>query len=416
MKNQFITILDYGDSLRLVEADKLPISMAQIEDYVEVLSNIIRNWSTPPIRLSNGEPVDQLDVKIVKALKAIGVRFIPVIDEDKRASQTVSLDELGVWDSIVNTGPRVYESVVELVARDNPTPLVKLKSLSTGKLRVWAKLEWYHPFSLSIKDRVSWFMLKNAVESGLLSGDKKLYEATSTNTGLGLAGLANYYGLKLRVYLPSTTQKCIDYLFTALGVEVVRKDTPMTTTMLRSVILDAYRDGAIVLNQYENDLNFIVHLQYTAKEIDYQLKSIGARPTMIISGLGTSGHLSALAFYFKSKYRDVKVYGVQPREGEVIPGLRRIEHGMKWLGIVEIDDVIEVSLREAFDGVLSIARGDGLLVGLSAGAVAYATRRLVNELELMGDAVVIIPDHGVKYIELMQSLITSLCPDTPYTG
>lgn len=403
--------------MRLFEADEIKVNIVPMDDYLDVLIDVIKNWSVSPVRLSGDEVLKQEDsLKKIKALKAIGVKYIPIIEREQDQSVRVSLDDLGVWDNVKNDGVRVYQNVLDLVAFDNPTPLVALKSLSTDRLKVWAKLEWYHPFSLSIKDRVSWFMLKNALEARLIERGKKIYEATSTNTGLGLAGISNYLGLKLRVYLPSTTQRCIDHLFTTLGAEVVRKETPITTSMLRAVILDAYRDGAIVLNQYENDLNFIVHLQYTAKEIDYQMRSIGRRPSLIVGGLGTSGHLSALTLYFKNKYGDVKVYGVQPREGEVIPGLRRVEHDMKWLKMVNIDGIVDVALREAFEGVLIVARGDGILIGPSAGAVAFAIKRLINDLDIEGDAVVVIPDHGAKYIELIQSLITATCPDTHDAG
>lgn len=114
---------------------------------------------------------------------------------------------------------------------------------------MWAKLEWYHPFSLSIKDRVAWYMLSRLLDEGVKPG--RLYEASSTNTGMALVGLGNYYGFKTRIYPPSTAQRCVDYVFQAMGAEVKRENTPITIGLLSRVLLEASRDNAVVLNQFE---------------------------------------------------------------------------------------------------------------------------------------------------------------------
>jgi len=384
----------------------------ELERYIDILKNLLGKWSTRPLHVNSELRVIDDDLELYNALWALGPRLVPVVESPNDADVEVSLSELDFYHNVIGSPVRVYSNVVDFVERDVPTPLVKLRYLSDLGVNVWAKLEWYHPFSLSIKDRVAWYMLVNAFERGYLK-TRKLYEATSTNTGLGLVGLANYYGLKARVYLPSTVQKCIDYLFTALGAEVVRKDNPITVTMISSVLLDAARDGAVVLNQFENDLNFIVHLKYTAKEIDYQLRSIGITPKAIISGLGTSGHASAISFYFKNRYRNVRVYGVQPAEGSAIPGIRRVETGMKWINYVELDGIVDVKLEDAFNTILEVARSDGLLIGLSGGAVLYALKKLAENGAVIEDVVAVIPDHGTKYIEILESLVTKLCPERP---
>ncbi|MEM0225202.1 MAG: PLP-dependent cysteine synthase family protein [Desulfurococcaceae archaeon] len=396
--------------MKLIELSSVRGEFIKLEDYLNTLESILRNWASLPVLIDNNNVVvDNLDV--YNALWAMGVRLIPVTTSRDELSMRISLNELGVYDDLTQVNPRIYNDVIELVKRDIPTPMVKLKSLSTKNTRVWAKLEWYHPFSLSIKDRIAWYMLTNALERGLIKGGL-IYEATSTNTGLGLVGMANYYGLKTRIYLPSTAQKCVDYVFKAMGADVVRLPAEFTTELLNQVVNDAIRDNATVLNQFENDLNFIAHLKYTAKEIDYQLLTKGIKPSSIISGVGTSGHLSALSLYFKSKYGDVKVYGVQPRKGSIIPGIRRLETGMKWIHMVKVDKLIDVSLEEAFQAILHVSRNDGLLVGLSAGAVIYATRELIENNEIEGDVVIIVPDHGIKYIELLEYLVEK-CVETP---
>jgi cysteine synthase/O-phosphoserine sulfhydrylase/cystathionine beta-synthase len=397
--------------LKLVDAKLVKGGLLPLDDYIDVVKEILREGSTPPVLVGEDNVVAG-NLEVFNALQAIGVRFIPITTSAYELSTRVSIDQLGFYDNVVGSSTRVYSDLFELLERDVPTPLLRLKSLGNEKVTVWAKLEWYHPLSLSIKDRVAWYMMKHAVEQGLLRSTR-VYEATSTNTGLAIVGLANYLGLKARIYLPSTAQRCVDYLFKAMGSEVVRLPTPITVDMINRVKEDAARDGAFVPNQFENDYNFIAHLKYTAKEIDYQLKSIGRRPSAIISGLGTSGHLSALAVYFKSKYSGVRVYGVQPSKDSAIPGLRRVETKMRWLKYADLDGILEVSLEEAFQSLLSTVRVDGLLVGLSGGAILYAAKRLIESGEVYGDVVVVIPDHGVKYVEVLEYLVEK-CVETPH--
>ncbi len=298
---------------------------------------------------------------------------------------------------------RVYNSTLELLYEGWPTPLVKLNSLSTESRSVWAKLECYNPFSNSVKDRIAWSMIREATEAGKLG--KVLYEATSTNTGIALASIANILGLSARLYVPATIQRVTDVYLKVLGAEVVRVPTSLTVEAIGRVESEARADGTTHLNQFENDANLKVHLKHTAREIDLQLASLGLRPTHIIGGLGTSGHMSAVSIYFKAKYgSSVKVIGVQPAPDEVIPGIRRIETGMKWVHWVEIDEVVDVKQSEAVEAVMRIARREGLLIGLSAGAVVRAFERVAEE---RGVYVLIFPDSGYKYAEQFERYLTS---------
>lgn len=394
--------------MRLVEAGWLREVDLKLEEYINALGDLISTWRAPLIHARGNIVVDE-DVVVYKALREFKVKYIPVADrEDERGE--VPLDLLDPFYNVRCSDARVYDSLAELVALDNPTPLVRLKLLEDQGVRVWAKLEWYHPFSLSIKDRVAWYMLQRLLEKNIKPS--VVYEPSSTNTGLALAGLGNYYGIKTRVYLPSTAQRCIEYVFQAMGAEVRRESTPITTGMLGKVILEASRDNATVLNQFENDYNFLVHLSYTAKEIDYQLARKNVKPNAIVSGLGTSGHLSALSFYFKKRYKNIKVIGVQPAQDSSIPGLRRVETGVKWLHMVEVDGIIDVTLEEALEGMLRVARSDGVLPGFSAGAVVHALVKLAEEGLVRGDVVVVFPDHGTKYTELLETLVARECVES----
>ncbi len=298
---------------------------------------------------------------------------------------------------------KVYNSSLELLYEGWPTPLVKLNSLSTNGRSVWAKLECYNPFSNSVKDRIAWYMVKEAVEKG----DFKhfLYEATSTNTGIALASIANILGAKTRLYVPMTVQKVSDIYLKVLGAEVVRLPVGLTVEALSQVDMEAKAQGAAHLNQFENDANFKVHLKHTAREIDQQLTSVGLKPTHIIGGIGTSGHMSAISIYFKAKYGDnVKIIGVQPAPNEVIPGIRRVETGMKWIHWTKFDEIVDVKQSEAAEAVTKIARKEGLLIGLSSGAVVHAFQKVAGE---EGVYVLVFPDSGYKYAEQFERHIVN---------
>jgi cysteine synthase/O-phosphoserine sulfhydrylase/cystathionine beta-synthase len=307
----------------------------------------------------------------------------------------VSLDHLCGDVKLDKRMLRVYDDTLSLLVENWPTPLVRLKSFSSDYIGVYAKLESFNPFSNSVKDRIGWAMIMDALSCGAL-GDL-LYEATSTNTGIALASIANALERKIKLFIPKTIQRASDVFLKALGAEVVRVPVSLTVEAILEVEASARRDGATHLNQFENDANFKVHLKYTAREIDQQLESIGIKPDYVIGGLGTSGHMSAISFYFKSKYGDsVKVVGVQPAQGHVIPGIRRIESGMKWIHMVEFDEMIDVTLDEAIEGAIEAARKEGLIIGLSSGAIFKAFRKLSPE---RGNIVLIFPDSGYKYAE-----------------
>jgi len=294
---------------------------------------------------------------------------------------------------------RVFSSVLELIPNIWPTPLVRLANLSSDNYHVWAKLEYFNPFSHSIKDRPVWNMVVKAHEKCIECG--KLYEATSGNVGIALASISNILGIRFRAYIPKPTPRITEVLLKILGAEIIRTDyTTISPEMVEMVKREAQRDGAINLNQFENDDNLEAHLRYTAPELDEQLVSIGrAPPRAIIAGIGTSGHISGLSIYFKKKYGDkVKIIGVIPAKGSSIPGIKRLEARPKWLAEAEIDEIVEVTREEAIESSILVARKEGLLIGLSSGAVLSAYAR-IKEKYGPGDYVLIFPDDVFKYIE-----------------
>lgn len=289
-----------------------------------------------------------------------------------------------------------------------PTPLVRLKSLSKGNTEVWAKLEFFNPFSHSIKDRPVWNMIVKALKECIECG--KLYEATSGNVGIAMACLSNALGIKFRAYLPKPTPKYTEILLRILGAEVIKTDyETISPEMINMVKEIAKRESALNLNQFVNDNSFEVHLRHTARELDEQLRLINrSPPKAIIAGVGTSGHIAALSKYFKERYGDqVKIVGVVPVKGDSIPGIKRIETKPKWFFQVKIDDVIEVSKKEAVEMVIEVARKEGILVGLSSGAVTKAFK-YAKEIYGEGSYVLIYPDDIFKYVETIGNYLSNI--------
>lgn len=384
--------------------DLKSIPRPPIEELLEDAAKLLREGKLEEtIEVDDDLRVSPKHYRIFHALKMLGVKRLPVtINRTIRVDLT--LVELGFEEDLEANPFRVCREHGELIKSCWPTPLVYLSSLSRNMSEAWAKLEYFNPFSNSIKDRIGWFMLVDALENDIgISRSRLIYEASSTNTGIALTCVGKRFGLKTRIYLPSSVQKHNDLYFKILGSELVRVPEQLTTQAIERVREDSRRDGAVHINQFENDANFISHLRFTAKELDIQLRKAGLKPRRIICSLGTSGHASAISFYFKNRYsKDLEVIGVQPAKDNIIPGMRRVETGMKWIHLVKIDKIIEVTCDEALEGLLKITTNEGLPIGPSSGAVVAALDKLQD---LDGVTILIMPDHFYKYSEFFSSIM-----------
>lgn len=286
-----------------------------------------------------------------------------------------------------------------------PTPLVRLRSECRNGVEVWAKLECYNPFSRSVKDRPVWNMLRKAFEEGKVK--RKLYEATSGNVGVALAALCNFYGLELTAFMPKKPPATTLKLLKILGAKVVETEyETISPEFWRWVASLAEEEGALNLNQFENDANPEVHYRTLANELVEQLEAVGRRPNFVIAGIGTSGHIYAISKRLRERYGDsVRIVGVQPAPGSEIPGIKRVETRPKWLEMAKPDLIIDVSLEEAIEGVIAVARREGLLIGLSAGAVYRAYKRLV-ERGWRGVYVLVFPDDVFKYVDIIAEYLS----------
>lgn len=335
------------------------------------------------------------------ALRRLGARYAPTGGECR-----APLEELGYYHDFAGAPGRVYSSGVDLLVRGLPTPMVMLRSYSRGGLRVWAKLEWFNPFSLSVKDKAAYYIVEGLRASGGVGG-RVLGDASSSNFGVALAGVSAYYGARAKVYLPANAEDFGRIIPRLMGASVVETDVESTVRLLPRVIRDSSRGEFVHANQFMNDRNFEAHLRYTAKEIDYQARVAGLKLSGVAGSIGTSGHMAAVNFYFKSRMGPgFPVILAQPTGEESIPGIRRAETGMIWLSLIAQGySLYDVSLEESLEAVMRVARVDGLAVSPSGGAALAALERHLEEQGIEGDVVVVVPDTGFKYLALISKAL-----------
>jgi cysteine synthase/O-phosphoserine sulfhydrylase/cystathionine beta-synthase len=378
--------------LRLVRPEDLRARRLGPEAYIPALKELLRRGTLELSVAVRGQEVVE-GLEDYWSLRSLGCQLVPVT-EGQRARVNMSLESLGLYDEVTGSEARVYGSVLELVRRDRPTPLVMIKR--AGRVRLWAKLEWYNPLSLSIKDRTALSLVEGNLDDIMSRG--KVYEASSSNTGVAVSALSRLFGFSARLYIPETAEQFGPDMIRAMGQEVVVKGS--STAELRPLAREeAERDGAVLLNQFESYYNPLAHIRWTAKELDLQSRFAGLRLKAVFATMGTAGHAAGLATYFRARRPEVKVVGVQPAEGSSIPGIRRHDQ-WPWPLLDAPAEVVDVSDEEAARVALAIAREAGLLPGLSGGAsIAAALRAAEGEAE-EADYIVVIPDHGVKYLRL----------------
>lgn len=263
---------------------------------------------------------------------------------------------------------------------------------------VWAKLEFMNPLTHSIKDRTALGLIKS-----LGNVDKGVIEVSSGNLAVALASILRARGIDYIAYVPSGSPRSFKVMLKLMGVKVVEREGN-TSSILPEVINEAKKLGLSHPNQFSNPANYMIHYNTTAREIDEQCRLAGFKPKYIIGAVGTAGHMTGISMYFKEKYgNDVKVIAVQPSVNSTIPGIKRINGNNPFSELLKVDQVIDVSREQALIGVVKVARSDGLLIGLSSGAVAYAAMSLnVN------DAVLIFPDDAWKYIDELDYELTQV--------
>jgi cysteine synthase/rhodanese-related sulfurtransferase len=316
---------------------------------------------------------------------------------------------------------RVYDSVLGLLSsEENPTPLVRLNRVVPFRhARIYAKLEWYNPFG-AVKDRVAANLVRDAEERGTLAPGKKLVEATSGNTGLGLAMIGNAKGYSLRTPLSAAIPLEKRTVLRFFGTDVQELDDSLCPApgapegAIATARDTAKLPGFVLLDQYTNEANPDAHFRTTGPEIWRQTEG---KITHFVAGLGTCGTITGNGRFLKSKNPGVKVLGVYPEDGHDIPGVRsKRQLGQTKLYFPkEYDGEAEVTDREAYELCLRLNREESIIAGPSSGmALAGALKMVPDEPGVI--AVVIFPDNIFKYASSVCRHFPEMCPPPPNSG
>lgn len=274
------------------------------------------------------------------------------------------------------------------------TPMVELLHVGVNpRVKIFAKLEGNNPGG-SVKDRPAYNMIKSAIERGDLKPGMKLIEATSGNTGIGMALVANLFGVEIELALPSTSTRERTLTMEAYGAKVTLLDT-----------IEACRDyaeqkaakgGYFLLNQFANPDNYMAHYKTTGPEI---WRDTQGKITHFVSSMGTTGTIMGVSRYLKEKNPSVQIVGCQPTEESSIPGIRRWapEYLPKIYEPSRVDRIMDIAQSEAVAMTRRLAREEGIFAGMSSGGAASAAIRLSQELE-EGLIVCIACDRGDRYL------------------
>ena len=308
---------------------------------------------------------------------------------------------------------KVKTSAAQLIGN---TPLLQVKNYCRERgvedATILAKLEYLNPAG-SVKDRVALGMLEDAEQKGLLIPGATIIEPTSGNTGIGLASVAAAKGYKAIFTIPDTMSKERIALLEAYGAQVVLTEGKkgMAGSIEKAKELEKEIPGALILGQFDNPANPATHLKSTGPEI---WEDTEGKVDIFVAGVGTGGTITGIGQCLKAKNPNVKVVAVEPADSPLLSGGVAGPHALQGIGanfVPEIldrevyDEVITISTEQAFTGARTLARKEGILVGITSGAAIYAAEQLALRAENAGKVIVaLLPDSGDRYMstELFQ--------------
>lgn len=301
---------------------------------------------------------------------------------------------------------KIAKKLTDLVGN---TPLLELSKFSAEKrleARLIAKLEYFNPAG-SVKDRVALAMIEDAEKRGVLKPGATIIEPTSGNTGVGLAFVSAVKGYKLILTMPETMSVERRSLLKALGAQLVL--TPgvdgMKGAIAKAVELRDSTPDSIILQQFENMANPAVHVATTGEEI---WRDTEGKVDIFVSGVGTGGTVSGVGAVLKKYNPNAKVVAVEPASSPVLSGGTPGAHKIQGIGAGfvpktfnrdVVDEIIKVENDDAIRTSRDLAKNEGLLVGISSGAAAFAATELAKRPENKGKTIVaLLPDTGERYL------------------
>ena len=304
---------------------------------------------------------------------------------------------------------KIAKSLTELVGN---TPLLELSNYSSKRnleATVIAKLESFNPAG-SVKERIALAMVEDAEAKGILKHGVEIIEPTSGNTGIGLAFVAAIKGYKLTLTMPETMSVERRNLLKAFGANIVLTPgaTGMKGAIAKAVELSAEIPNSFIPQQFENPANVEIHRLTTGEEI---WKDTDGKVDIFVAGVGTGGTVSGVGAALKAHNPNVKIVAVEPADSPVLSGGNPGPHKIQGIGAgfipkiynaAVVDEIIQVSNDNAILTSRQLAKEEGLLVGISSGAAAYAATQLALRPENKGKVIVtILPDTGERYLSTL---------------
>jgi cysteine synthase A len=301
---------------------------------------------------------------------------------------------------------RIAKNLTELIGN---TPLLEFSNFNRMHgldAHVIGKIEAFNPAS-SVKDRIALSMIEDAEAKGLLKKGSELIEPTSGNTGIGLAFVSASKGYKLTLTMPETMSIERRNLLKALGANLVLTPGPdgMKGAIAKAVELKESNPNAVLLQQFENPANPEIHKKTTAQEI---WKDTDGKIDIFISGVGTGGTVSGVGEVLKKQNPKIQIIAVEPSDSPVLAGGKPGPHKIQGIGAgfvpktynsSVVDEIIPVSNDDAIRTSRELAKQEGLLVGISSGAAAYAAVQVAKRPANKGKTIVaILPDTGERYL------------------
>ena len=301
---------------------------------------------------------------------------------------------------------RIYKNLTELIGK---TPLLEVGNIAKSeslKARLLVKLEYFNPGG-SVKDRIALAMIEDAEKKGTLAPGGLIIEPTSGNTGIGLAWVSSVKGYRLILTMPETMSIERQNLLKALGAQLVL--TPGSEGMKGAIRvaeeLKAQNPGSLILQQFENPANPVIHLATTAEEV---WNDTDGKVDIFVAGVGTGGTLSGTAKGLKKHNPAIKAVAVEPKGSPVLNGGKPGPHKIQGIGAgfapknydsSIVDEVVDVEDNNAIGASRLLAQKEGLLVGISAGAALYAALQEAKKPENEGKTIVaLLPDTGERYL------------------
>jgi cysteine synthase A len=308
---------------------------------------------------------------------------------------------------------KIYDNITELIGN---TPMVRLRKVTSGGAEVVVKLEAFNPLS-SVKDRIAISMVEDAEKRGEIKpGKNTIIEGTSGNTGIGLAFVAAAKGYKCILVMPDTFSVERRKLLQALGAELVltpgTKGLPEALRMAEEIA--AKTPGGWRAKQFDNPANPKIHRETTAEEI---WRDTAGKVDAVVAGVGTGGTVSGVGQVLKKRNAKIKMVAVMPVEAQVLKGGGFTPHKIQGIGpsfipaiydASVVDEVFDVTLDQAIQTARRLAKEEGIFVGISSGAVAYAALQTAKNLDRGKRVVAVLPDTGERYLSTMLFEYTDL--------